>query len=700
MEEAKILIIEDTPELLKAYTRIISRAGYRVFEAASGEEGLRVCREIMPDLVLLDAVLPDAEGDEICRQIKAMRDLRSIFVMMISGQKTAPDFQARFLEEGADGFLQKPIDQRVLLANVRAMLRLKKAEDELASSKDEYRELAEKLQATNKRLEEYNRLKAEFIANMSHELRTPLTAIIGFAQLARMKSPDKPLPPYCELAFERILRNGKHLLSLIDEVLDIAKIEAGRMKLHPDHFDVAELAQEAFNEVQSLAIQKGLDYRLNIRDHLPFAFTDPVCVRQVMINLLSNAIKFTEKGGIEVILLPFGNEKFRFVVSDSGIGIDDQAIKFIFERFRQADGAMTRSAGGTGLGLSIVKQIVEMLGGEIEVSSNLGEGSEFIVTLPLSLSDETQAASRAQTDAEETERESASKESAGENNGFVAGIAAAAANANQSTGASNAEQSEESFKQLVLILEDDPDMSNLLSETVRHAGYRTITSANGKNGLHIARENDVAAILLDVMMPGMDGWKILQALKADRRTSQIPVIVCSIVDNRPLGYRLGASHYFVKPIEPDQLTAVLRDILPNERKPQESYILVVDDEHGIRELLAGALRKAGFNVRAAASGEIALKMLMNNIPQAVLSDLMMPGGMSGFELIARVRSNPQTEGVPIIVITGRDMTPEDKQFINDEIANVIRKGDLLMSDLETRLRQTLEEIGVNPVAEV
>jgi DNA-binding response OmpR family regulator/anti-sigma regulatory factor (Ser/Thr protein kinase) len=684
VEDSKILIVEDNPDLLEAYKRIISRAGYQVYEATTGAEGLKKCYEVMPDLVLLDAVLPDAEGLEICRQIKAAQDFRTIFVVMISGQKNLPEHQALFLESGADGFLQKPIDQRVLLANIRAVLRLKKAEKDLAASKDEYRELAEQLKATNQRLEEYNRLKAEFIANMSHELRTPLTAIIGFAQLAQMKSTNQTLPPDCAIAFERILLNGKHLLTLIDEVLDIAKIEAGRMKLHPDHFEVADLAQDAFNELQSLAIQKGLDYRLNISEHLPFAFTDPVRVRQVMINLLSNAIKFTEKGIVEVSLVPYNEQQFRFIVRDTGIGIDEAAIKFIFERFRQADGAMTRVAGGTGLGLSIVKQIVELLGGQIEVSSEIGKGSEFIVTLPLSLSYEKRAAERARTDTEAGLIPFESND-AGDLTDQLNGI-----------GQTNGDGVAGVLKPLVLIIEDDRDMADLLSQTVTKAGYRTITAEAGIPGLQLARENDVAAILLDVMMPGMDGWKVLQALKADGRTSQIPVIVCSIVDNRPLGYRLGASHYFVKPVEPRQLTDVLQHIIPNEPRLDENYVLVVDDEHGIRELLASALRKAGFNVRAAASGEIALKMLSNHIPQAVLSDLMMPGGMSGFELIARVRSNPHTEGVPIIVITGKDMTPDDKLFISNEIADVIRKGDLMMSDLETRLRQTLEEIGVKP----
>jgi CheY-like chemotaxis protein len=198
------------------------------------------------------------------------------------------------------------------------------------------------------------------------------------------------------------------------------------------------------------------------------------------------------------------------------------------------------------------------------------------------------------------------------------------------------------------------------------------------------------------MMPGMDGWRVLQTLKSDRRMAQIPVIVCSIVDSRPLGYRLGASDYLLKPVEPEKLLTTLRGVCAEGMADEEGYVLVVDDEHGIRELLTAALRQAGYNARSAASGETALKMIAQAAPRVVLSDLMMPGGMSGYEFVARLRSDPRTAHTPVIVITGKDMFPEDRRLISGQIANVIRKGDLLMSGLESRLRETLEEMGVEP----
>jgi DNA-binding response OmpR family regulator/two-component sensor histidine kinase len=683
MNKGRILIVEDDSDLLRAFSRIISKEGYEVLEAATGGEGLRICNEDHPDLVLLDATLPDASGVDLCRQIKADDNLTSSFVLMISGQRTSPEHLAEGLEAGADGYLTKPVEPKVLLAHVRALLRIKKAEYDLTESREQYRRLAQELKETNHRLEEYNRLKAEFIANMSHELRTPLTAIIGFAQLIQLRPPSAPVPRECTVAFERILRNGKHLLALIDEVLDIAKIEAGRLKIHREHFDIADLTQSAFQEMQALAQQKSLEYRLNIPREMPLAFSDPLRLRQVMINLLSNAIKFTQSGRVEVELIPRSDKEFQFIVRDTGIGIEEKAVGIIFDRFRQVDGKLTRIAGGTGLGLSIVKQIVTLLGGRIDVSSKLGEGSVFTVTLPL-VTQETPAIVAGNT--------------AG--NGSSPTLSKPPISDEWENEVDSSVSEEEPDKRpLVLIVEDDADMANLLSETISKADYRVRVASSGIEGLNLARELDLSAILLDVMMPEMDGWKVLQALKAEADTAQIPVIVCSIVDNRPLGYRLGASNYLIKPIEPQQLLSALQSVGTEGTNAEgEGYILVIDDEHGIRELLTAALKKAGFNARSAVSGETAIKMVLQSPPKAIISDLMMPGGMSGYELIARMRSNPETENIPIVVVTGKDMTSEDRRFVIGEIARVIRKGDLLMSDLETRLRQTLEEIGVNPTS--
>ena len=671
--KSKILVVDDEPDLLEAYSRMLNAAGYDVLEATTGADCLRLARTERPDLILLDVMLPDANGIEVCRLIKADPELATSFIINISGLKTSTENQAEMLESGADGYLAKPIQQRFLLAHVEAFLRIKRTENSLRESEARYRRQAEELEASNRRLEEYNRLKAEFVANMSHELRTPLTAIIGFANLVKIARPAEPMPKICADAFERISRNGRHLLSLIDDVLDISKIEAGRMKVHREHFDLIEMAHGTFSELQSLAQQKGIEYKLRVAENLPVAFTDPLRVRQVFINLLSNAIKFTAHGSVQAELLPWGEREFRFAVRDTGVGIDQQSLGLIFDRFRQVDGSMTRIAGGAGLGLSIVRQIVELLGGRIEVESMPEKGSTFAVTIPL----------------------------VGPEPGIAEAISAATLSAplpelSAAVTSDSLLAADRNALPLVLIIEDDMDASALLSETISRAGYRVRLARDGTTGLQLARELEPVAVTLDVMMPGMDGWRVLQAMKSDRRLAQIPVIVCSIVDSRPLGYRLGASDYLLKPVEPEKLLSTLRSVCAEGAEMNDGYVLVVDDEHGIRELLTNALRQAGYNALSAASGETALKMIWQTAPLAVLSDLMMPGGMSGFEFIARLRSNPETAQTPIIVVTGKDLLPEDRHLITGQIANVIRKGDLLMADLESRLRETLEEIGVKP----
>jgi signal transduction histidine kinase len=679
MRTQKVLLVEADPAQLRDHAAVLAGEGYQVIEASTCADGLRLAHAEGPDLVLLDSTLPDGEGVGVCRKIKSHEGLRGTFVVMLSGQHTTAEHQAEALYAGADGYLVKPVESVALRANVLAFLRIRQNEEDLRASERRYREQAEELREANRRLEEYNRLKAEFVANMSHELRTPLTAIIGFAQLVQLTRPsDEQMPKRYADAFERILRNGQHLLALINDVLDVSKIEAGRMKIHREHIDLVEVVQGAFAELQSLAERKGLDYRLRVPERLPLAYTDPLRVRQVVINLLSNAAKFTARGGVEAELAAHGREHFRVVVKDTGIGIEERSLPIIFERFRQVDGSMTRSASGVGLGLSIVRQIVELLGGEIDVTSRVGEGSTFTVTLPLSAPGAGEA-----RDGEEAPEFAARGQSS-----QVAPRAAGPADEG------------EDARPLVVVIEDDEDAAALLSETLGRAGYRALTAPNGAEGLRLAREHDPVAVTLDVMMPEMDGWRVLQAMRADRRLAGIPVIVCSIVDNRPLGYSLGASDYLLKPVDPATLADTLDRVsvrgTPGGDGEGDGYILVVDDEHGVRELLTTALGHAGFNARSAPSGETALKMVAQQRPRAVLCDLMMPNGMSGFEFIARFRSDPRTARVPVLVLTGKDITPDDRRLISGQIADVIRKGELLLSDVASRLRDTLEELGVEP----
>ncbi|HLL99874.1 MAG TPA: response regulator, partial [Pyrinomonadaceae bacterium] len=552
----------------------------------------------------------------------------------------------------------------------------------------EVRKLIDELREANRRLEEYNRLKAEFVANMSHELRTPLTAIIGFAQLMQMKTRKGEFSRESVTdGLERILRNGRHLLTLIDEVLDLSKIEAGRLSLHLEHFDIPELIEKTFGNLESLALGKNLKYRLKVSGEFPFAYSDPARIRQILLNLISNAIKFTDAGSIDVELRSEDRQKWQVLVRDTGIGIKAENIDKVFERFRQVDGSYTRAVGGFGLGLSISQQLAGLLGGAITVKSDYKKGSTFILTLPFEVPQarKTLVAVSAQQRALQPQEIS-----------VLVGARAGEKDKSAESGAVAAADE----RPLILVIDDIPDSTRLLTETLQNAGYRISVAHSGSEGILLARQLHPIAVTLDVMMPGMDGWRVLQAMKSDAQLAQIPVVVVSIVDNKPLGYRLGASGYLVKPVEPSNLLNTLNTVMTvpagSGGDSSNEYILVVDDEYGVRELLLSALKQGGYKTRSAASGELAFSMATKHPPLAILTDLHMPGGMSGFELIARLRSEPATAHTPIVVVTGKDLLAEDRHFISGQIADVIRKGDLMLSNLDERLRETLKEIGVEP----
>jgi signal transduction histidine kinase len=549
MKKTNILITEDDPALLCAYGRIVAAAGYEVLKAATGEECLRCAGEAQPDLILLDSVLPDMDGVEVCRRLKSGAQTGRAFIILISGHHVSPEEQAKALESGADGYLTKPVAERALVAHIRALLRIKQAEHELRESEERHRLMAEDLQEANRRLEEYNRLKTEFVANMSHELRTPLNAIIGFAQLAGLAAGGQSVPPPYAEAMQRILRNSRHLLSLIDDVLDIAKLEAGRIRIHREHFDVADLVQSAFAELQSLAAQKGIGYTLAVKDEIPLAFSDPLRVRQIVINLLSNAIKFTERGAVGVEVRRAGEAEFEIVVRDTGVGIDARSLDIIFERFRQVDGSMTRRAGGTGLGLAIVQQVAGLLGGRVAVTSEVGAGSVFTVTLPLAAPAgvEVQPATTEATGAAEEAARQAMEE-------LRTRVEAAAAE-------------QQMDRPLVLVVEDNPEMNRFVAETLA-AEYRVATAFDGEQGFERALALRPDLILSDVMMPRLSGDQLVRRLREREELDAVPVVLLTAKADDELRVRLlreGAQDYVMKPFSAEELRARVSNLVTMKR---------------------------------------------------------------------------------------------------------------------------------------
>ncbi|WP_236839417.1 response regulator [Beggiatoa leptomitoformis] len=498
--------------------------------------------------------------------------------------------------------------------------------------------------------EQANRAKSAFLANMSHELRTPLNAIIGYSEILQEDLVDmegEALIP----DVKKIHAAGKHLLGLINDVLDLSKIEAGKMDIFTETFDLNGLIQEVVATISPLIQKKENTLKVNTSNPLGNLHADLTKVRQMLFNLLSNAAKFTEQGQIGLTVKRESRDDLDWVVfsvTDQGIGMTPEQIDKLFQPFTQADNSTTRKYGGTGLGLTITKRFAEMMGGNVIVDSNYGKGSTFSIHLP------------AYVITHVSEK--------------LLGINPKTIN---KTGGNR-----------VLVIDDDAVVRELLQNYIGKLGYQVTTADSGDQGLKLARESKPDAITLDVMMPGMDGWMVLSALKNDPALTNIPVIVLSMVEEKSIGYSLGATEYITKPIDRDQLGQVLGKYLKDQR---QQWLLLVEDDKVTQDMISSQLRKAGWQVETADNGKIALELLAIRKPNLILSDLMMPE-MDGFELIKRIRENVQWADIPIIVLTAKDITPEDRQQLNNRVEKIFQKSSYQREDLLNELRFCLMKI--------
>ncbi len=509
----------------------------------------------------------------------------------------------------------------------------------------EMREAEETLLAARDEAEAANRAKSTFIANMSHELRTPLSAIIGYAEMLGEEIEDGTPPAELAQDVQKIEGNARHLLGLINDVLDLSKVESGKMDAYAETFGVADMVRDVAATVASLMEKKSNELVLQIGAGLGTMHSDITRIRQIVLNLLSNAAKFTERGTITLaaarVAVPAGIDQMRISVSDTGIGMTAEQVAKLFQRFQQADASTTRQFGGTGLGLALTKAFTTMLGGEVQVQSEPGAGSTFIVSLPVVLP-EPQAPA---PDAQET-----------------------------------APDEEIGAGEVVLVVDDDETQLHLTSRFLGREGFVARTASDGATGLALARRLRPRAILLDVTMPGMDGWSVLSALKADPELAGIPVVMVTFVAERALATSLGAADYIVKPVDWERLRAVMERF-----RGGASSVLVVDDDTDTRERMRQVLEKSGWRVNEAVDGEDALRKVAQATPQVVLLDLTMPV-MDGFEFLSAFRERPGCGDVPVVVLTARDLTNDDRRRLRG--ANqVLSKGDVSLTELAEKLRR-------------
>ena len=500
------------------------------------------------------------------------------------------------------------------------------------------------LEAAKDAAEEANRTKSQFLANMSHELRTPLSAVIGYAEMLGEVLEDRGDG---ELLGDvgKIESNARHLLGLINDVLDISKIEANKMDVHSETFAVGEMVTDLSETVESLLRKKGNSLRLDLAPDTGDMTSDIVKVRQCLLNLLSNAAKFTENG--EIVLRVRATERdsrpwLSFAVADTGIGMTKEQLAKLFTRFAQADSSTTRRFGGTGLGLAISQAFCKLLGGDIAVASEPGKGTTFTIELPRKF--EGHAAATAHVDAT----------TPGEDEGE---------------------------RPLAVVIDDDAATRDLISRFLVRDGFSVKTAADGKEGLRVVRESKPRVVLLDITMPKLDGWSVLRSLRSDPELDRTPIIMCSILDEHNLAFTLGATDYIQKPVEWERLRQIVE---PFRHSEEHRPILIVDDDPDARARLKQQLERAGWSVSEAENGKEGLASIARSEPCAILLDLLMPV-MDGFAFLDELRDRNLRRDIPVIVLTAKDLTEADKAALEGRASSVITKGT-------KSLRQIVKEV--------
>ena len=479
---------------------------------------------------------------------------------------------------------------------------------------------------------------------MSHELRTPLNAIIGLTEMmvtnAARFGTEKAAEP-----LRRVHRAGSHLLGLINQVLDLSKIEAGKLELSPDWVNLTPLINEVVDTARPLAEQNNNRLVVKGQENLGSLTVDPMRLRQILLNLLSNACKFTKQGEVTLLARKLVNEGnwIEFAVSDTGIGMTPEQQAKLFEEFTQADSSTAREYGGTGLGLAITRKLARMMGGEVTLTSEAGKGSTFTVRLPAS------------TD--------------------VPAGAPISSDSGRSTRAD-----------CVLVIDDDATARELIADHLKAGGFSVVTAAGGVEGIKLAKELQPTAITLDVMMPDLDGWSVLAALRQNPELADIPVIMVSIVDDKRRGIALGAAGYLTKPIDRERLHRLIRRF---QAAARATRVLMVEDDAFQRERMLAWLERPQWIVREAANGREALVLLREEKPDVILLDLMMPE-MDGFEVVAALHGDKDWRDIPVIVITSLDLNAKDRERLNAGVQSVLVKETFRPEDLVEHIRRLVQ----------
>ncbi|MBA2688332.1 MAG: response regulator [Gemmatimonadaceae bacterium] len=556
------------------------------------------------------------------------------------------------------------LGRRVMLLNARKLQAGHHGELLVLAMEDvtERRRVEEEVAKAREASETANKTKSLFLANMSHELRTPLNAIVGYSEMLQEEAADRELDSFgADLA--KINASGKHLLALINDILDLSKIEAGKMELYLETFDLDTMIDDVASTVQPMVTKNANSLHIERASDLGTMYADQIKVRQGLFNLLSNAAKFTHAG---IVTLNAERQRMDsrdwivFRVTDTGIGLSPEQIIKLFQDFTQADASTTRKFGGTGLGLALTRRFCQMMGGDVTLHSVLGEGSTFTIKLPMHVV--------------QLEK--------GPDDASILAVSPVVFSAN---GVDSANSLPEPHT-CVLVIDDDDAQRDLMQRFLSKEGFCVRGAASGIDGLRLARLLKPVAITLDVMMPEMDGWTVLETLKTDPELADIPVIMLTMVDDPERGFTLGASDYATKPVNRSRLSRILKKF-SCARPP--CPVLLVEDDAVTRAMTRNMLEKEGWRVTEAENGQAALLAMESDRPNLILLDLLMPV-MDGFEFADKVRAHPEWRSIPIVVVTAHDLTGAERRRLNGYVETILQKAGTSRDTLLQQVRDQLE----------